>query len=73
MMEIKLEVSQKIVNDNYVDAWTWKVIDEARNVLAKGEGKTLIDCMEPGRNALKKYQRKFEKNSLKDMPSDEGA
>jgi hypothetical protein len=61
-MEIKLVISQKIVDDNYIDAWAWQVIqvlDENKNILAKGEEKTLFDCYEPGRKALKKYQNKL--------------
>ena len=69
-MEIKLEISQKIVDDNYVNSWTWRILDENKNVLAKGEASTLIECYEPGRKALKKFQLKYEKNSLKDNSSD---
>lgn len=71
-MELKLEISQKIIDDVYVDKWIWKVIDESKNVLAKGEENSLLSCIDPGRTALKKYQRKHEKNSLNDMPSEGG-
>jgi hypothetical protein len=69
-MEIRLEISQKIIDDHYVDSWVWRVIDENKNVFAKGEEKTLVECYEPGRKALKKFQSKYEKNSLKENSSD---
>jgi hypothetical protein len=69
-MEIKLEISQKIVDDNYVNSWTWRILDENKNVFAKGEANTLVECYEPGRKALKKFQSRYEKNSLKDNSSD---
>lgn len=70
-MELRLEISQKIIDDMYVNEWVWRIIDDAKNVLAKGEAKTLVECYEPAKKALKKYQSKYEKNSLKENSSED--
>jgi len=68
-MEIRLEISQKIIDDAYVDRWVWRIINENRDILDHGEEANLVECYEPARASLKKHQKKHEKNSLKDISS----
>ena len=48
-----MEVTQKVVDDYYVNSYCWRVIDEDGKVYAKGEGKTIAECLEAGRKHLK--------------------
>lgn len=56
-MELKLEVSQKIENDNYVNMWVWRILDENKKEYASGEATTFMESYEIAKSKLKKFTR----------------
>ncbi len=64
--ERKVVVSQKIVDDYYVNKYVWEVVDEEGVCYGKGEGKTMQECVEAGKKCFKKKRPYKESHSEND-------